>query len=247
MCISVLRAAAVLLGLMCAQVQAAEIHVAVAANFAAPAQQIAALFEKQSGHVVRLSFGATGKFYAQIRNGAPFDVLLAADEKTPAQLERLGLADSGFVYAQGRLALWSSRSGLIDAKGEVLRRGDFNKLAIADPRLAPYGLAAQETLEKMGLWRSVQPRLVTGESIAQTYQFAASGNAELAFIALSQISGKPGYGSMWLVPSNLYSPIRQRAVRLLAARDAGAATAFLAFLRGEQSAAIVRSFGYDLP
>ena len=247
MCISMWRAALLLFGLMSSQVQAGEVYVAVAANFAAPAQQIAALFEKHSGHVVKLSVGSTGKLYAQIKNGAPFDVLLAADELIPAQLAQEGLADPGFVYANGRLALWSSQHGLVDAQGAVLRRGSYRKLAIADPRLAPYGRAAQQALESLGLWHTLQDRLVTGESIAQAYQFAASENAELAFVALSQLSGKPEQGSVWVVPEHLYSPIRQRAVLLSRAGDKVAARAFLAFLRGDHSAAVIRSFGYDLP
>lgn len=247
MCIPILRAALLLFCLVSPQVQAGEVHVAVAANFASPAQQIAALFEQRSGHVVKLSVGSTGKLYAQIKNGAPFDVLLAADESIPTQLAREGLADPGFVYANGRLALWSAQPGLVDAQGAVLRRGGYRKLAIADPKLAPYGRAAQQALESLGLWSALQARLVTGESIAQAYQFAASANAELAFVALSQLSGKPQQGSVWPVPANLYSPIRQRAVLLLRAGDKAAASAFLTFLRGDQSAAVIRSFGYDLP
>lgn len=238
------------LGLLLAAIDSAfagEVNAAVAANFTAPMQQIAAQFTKQSGHTVKLSFGSTGKFYSQIRNGAPFDVLLAADEKYPAQLVQDGLAvaGSGFVYAQGKLALWSSTPGYADAA--VLGRGGYSRLAIADPKLAPYGQAAKETLEKLGLWNGVQGRLVTGESIAQTWQFAASGNADLAFIALSQVAGKPAEGSMWLVPANLYSPIRQGAVLLAGARDKVAAEAFLAYLKSDKSAAIIRSFGYGLP
>ncbi|MDD4930218.1 MAG: molybdate ABC transporter substrate-binding protein [Gallionella sp.] len=249
MCISILRVAAVLFGLMSSQVQAGEVRVAVAANFTAPVQQIATLFSKESGHTVKLSFGSSGKFYSQIQNGAPFDVFLAADEKYPKLLEKEGLAVSGTerVYAVGKLVLWSAKPGLVDAN--ILRKGSYNKLAYADPKLAPYGLAAKETLEAMGLWDKVQSRLVTGESITQAYQFAATGNAELAFVALSQVTkeGKINEGSWWLVPTNLYRPIRQGAVLLSAAKDPVAARAFLAFLKGEKSSAIIRSYGYELP
>lgn len=233
-------------------VSAGEVNAAVAANFTAPMQQIAALFEKQSGDTVKLSFGSTGKFYTQIKNGAPFDVLVAADSATPQRLEDEGLTDkgTGFVYALGKLVLWSVQPDFVDAKGEVLRRGSYDKLAYADPKLAPYGMAAKETLDAMGLWNAtVQGKLVTGESISQAYQFAATGNAKLGFVALSQITrdGKVTQGSYWIVPSNLYTPIRQSAVMLSAAKDQMAAKAFLAFLKGDKAAAVIRSFGYEKP
>ncbi len=237
-------------GLMCATASAGEVNAAVAANFAAPMQQIAALFEKQTGNTVNLSFGATGTFYAQIREGAPFDILLAADEKTPERLEQEGLAvaGSGFVYAEGKLVLWSAKSGFVDGKGAVLGLGRYDKIAIADPKLAPYGMAAMEVLQNMNLMDRVQRKMVTGESIGQTYQFAASGNAELAFIALSQImkDGKVTRGSWWVAPANLYQPIRQAAVELTAARDKDAARALLSYLKGEEAAAIIRNYGYEL-
>ncbi len=230
---------------------AGEVNAAVAANFTAPVQQIVELFQKETGHTVKLSFGSSGKFYSQIQNGAPFDVFLAADEKNPELLEQEGLAvaNTRFVYALGKLVLWSAKPGFVDAQGAVLRKGGYNKIAYADPKLAPYGLAAKETLEEMGLWNAVQSKLVTGESIAQTYQFAATGNAELAFIALSQITrdGKVTDGSWWLVPSHMYNPIRQSAVLLSAAKDSAAAKAFLTFLKSEKSVAIIRGFGYGLP
>ncbi|MEW5903882.1 MAG: molybdate ABC transporter substrate-binding protein [Pseudomonadota bacterium] len=232
-------------------VQAGEVHVAVAANFTAPMQQIAPLFEQASGHKLSLSFGSTGKFYAQIKQGAPYDAFIAADTKTPQKLEGDGLTVPGsrFVYALGKLVLWSAQPGYVDSKGAVLRAGKFNKLAIADPKLAPYGAAAQETLEAHGLWQVLQPKLVKGENITQTYQFAATGNAELGFIALSQITkaGKVSEGSWWIVPSHYYSPIEQSAVMLSSAQDAAATNAFLAFLKGPQAAAVIRSYGYELP
>ncbi len=238
-------------GLMCSTALAGEVNAAVAANFAEPMQKIAALFEKETGNKVRLSMGATGKFYSQIREGAPFDVLLSADEKTPRllELERLAVADTDFVYAQGRLVLWSAKPGFVDGKGAVLNTGNYNRIAYADPKLAPYGMAAQQTLQRMSLWDKLQNRMVIGESIGQTYQFAASGNAELAFIALSQISknGKVTTGSYWVVPASLYNPIKQAAVQLTAAKDKEAARALLSFLKSEKAAAVIRSYGYELP
>ena len=244
-------AALLLLAMLAGQANAGEVNAAVAANFTVPAQQIAMLFEKETGHTVTLSFASSGKFYSQIKAGAPFDVLLAADEKNPELLEKEGLTVAGtrFVYALGKLVLWSARPGMVDSQGAVLAKGGYNKLAYAEPKLAPYGLAAEETLKKMNLWDAVRSKLVTGESITQAYQFAASGNAELAFIALSQISkdGKVTAGSWWLVPSEMYTPIKQGAVLLSAAKDKVAAQAFLTFLKSEKAAAIIRSFGYDLP
>ena len=168
---------------------AGEVSVAVAANFTAPMQRIAAQFEQDTGHKAVLSFGATGKFYAQIANGAPFGVLLAADDATPQKIAREGLGNGAtrFTYAIGRLVLWSKQPGYVDAQGQVLRTGDWKHIAIANPKLAPYGLAAMQTLDKLGLAAQVQPRVVTGENIGQTYQFAASGNAPLGFVALSQV------------------------------------------------------------
>jgi molybdate transport system substrate-binding protein len=240
--------------LFCAAAVAAnagEVNAAVAANFTAPVQQIAELFQKETGHTVKLSFGSSGKFYSQIKEGAPFDVFLAADEKNPKLLEQDGLAvaDTRFVYALGKLVLWSAKPGFVDDKGAVLSKGSYNKIAYADPKLAPYGLAAQETLQKMNLWDKVQSKLVTGESITQTYQFAATGNADLAFIALSQVTkdGKVTEGSWWIVPADMYNPIKQSAVQLSAAKDPAAAKAFITFLKSEKALAIIRGFGYGLP
>jgi molybdate transport system substrate-binding protein len=244
----------VLSGVLLAAAQVAnagEVSAAVAANFQKPMEGIVAEFQKETGHTVKLSFGSSGKFYSQIKEGAPFDVFLAADEKNPKLLEEEGLAvkDSRFVYALGKLVLWSAQPGFVDDKGVVLTKGSYNKIAYADPKLAPYGLAAQETLQKMKLWDKVQTKLVTGESIAQTYQFAATGNAEMAFIALSQITkdGKQSEGSFWLVPGELYNPIKQAAVQLTAAKDKDAAQAFLKYLKSGKALAIIRSFGYGLP
>jgi molybdate transport system substrate-binding protein len=245
-------AAVVLLsGLISSPVFAGEVNAAVASNFSAPMKQIAALFQKESGDTVKLSFGSTGKFYAQIKGGAPFDVFVAADSATPQRLEEEGMTVNGsrFVYALGNLVLWSARPGYVDDKGAVLRKGGYNKLAIADPKLAPYGMAAKETLEKLDLWDAVQSKLVMGENITQAYQFAATGNVELAFVALSQVmrDGKVSAGSWWIVPPQMYNPIRQSAVLLSGAKDTEAAQAFLAFLKSEKAATVIRSFGYELP
>ena len=234
--------------LTCKAALAAEVQVAVAANFTAPMQKIAAAFEQDTGHKAVLSFGATGKFYAQIQNGAPFHVLLSADDTTPERLEREGRAAQGtrFTYAIGQLVLWSPREGYVDAQGQVLRTGDFAHLAIANPRLAPYGLAAQQTLEKLGLTERTKPRLVTGESIGQAYQFVASGNAQLGFVALSQVmeDGKIAKGSAWQVPSHLHEPIRQDAVILATGKDNHAAAALVQYLKGEKARAVIRAYGY---
>lgn len=228
--------------------QAGEVSVAVASNFTAPMHAIAAGFEKDTGHRAKLAFGSTGKFYAQIRNGAPFEVLLAADDETPARLVREGVAEptSRFTYAIGALVLWSSRPGFVDAKGEVLRRGRYDKLAIANPKTAPYGRAAVETLGKLGLLGTVQPRFVQGENIAQTFQFVSGGNAELGFVASSQVmkDGKVQHGSSWIVPSQMHEPIRQDAVLLTIGKGNPAARALLEYLKGEKAKKVIRSFGY---
>lgn len=228
---------------------AAEVQVAVASNFIAPMRSVAAAFERTSGHRVRLAFGATGKFYAQIRNGAPFDVLLAADDTTPAKLEREGLAVAGsrFTYATGRLALWSAKPGFVDAEGAVLEQGRFRRLAIANPRLAPYGAAAVETLDGLELLARLRPRLVQGENIAQTFQFVASGNAELGFVAVSQVfvDGRLARGSAWVVPQALHAPIRQDAVILARGRDNPAARALIRYMKQDTARGIIRAYGYD--
>ena len=231
-------------------VQAAEVKVAVAANFTAPMQKIAAGFAADTGHQAVLAFGSTGKFYAQIKNGAPFEVLLAADDETPARLERAGQAVAGtrFTYAIGRLALWSRQPALVDDAGAVLRSGNFVRLALADPKLAPYGAAAVEVIQGLGLVATLAPKFVQGENIAQTYQFAATGNAELGFVALSQVwaDGKLKEGSAWVVPASLHTPIRQDVIVLNPGKAQAAAAALVAYLRSDKARAIIRSFGYDL-
>lgn len=226
-----------------------EVSVAVAANFTAPMQQIAAQFEKDTGHKAVLAFGATGKFYAQIVNGAPFELLLAADDETPARLEKEGHGVPGkrYTYAVGKLVLWSASPDLVDGKGEVLQKGNFAHLAIANPKTAPYGAAALETMGALGVLASLQPRFVQGENIAQTQRFVLSGAAELGFVALSQVL-KDGRiaGSAWIVPEHLHQPILQDAQILARGRDKPAPAALFAYLKGDKARAIIRSFGYEL-
>jgi molybdate transport system substrate-binding protein len=226
----------------------APVRVAVAANFRAPMERIAEEFQRRGGAELSLSFGATGAFYAQIRNGAPFDVLLAADDQVPLRLEQEGLAVPGsrFTYAVGSLALWSARPGFVDAQGEVLRAGRFAHLAVADPKLAPYGAAAFAALRALGLQESLAPLLVQGENIGQTLQFVASGNAELGFVALSQIQrdGRLESGSAWIVPQALYPPIRQDAVILTAGRGRRGPVALVEFLRDPWCRTLMEGYGY---
>ena len=241
-----LLALAALLAGVC---HAVEVSVAVAANFTAPMQKIATAFEQDSGHKLVLSFGSTGRFYAQISNGAPFNVLLSADDETPARLEKEGLAVPGsrFTYAVGRLVLWSKQPGLVDSGGEVLRKGTFDKIAVADPKLAPYGAAAMHTLAKLGLQTSLSARIVQGESISQAYQFVASGNAALGFVSLAQVmvDAKIADGSAWVVPTTMHSELRQDAALLTNAKGNPAAAALMAYLKSEKAKAIIRSYGYE--
>jgi molybdate transport system substrate-binding protein len=226
-----------------------EVLVAVAANFAAPMARLADNFTAATGHTLKLASGATGKFYSQIVAGAPFEVLLSADDETPQRLitEGHAVAGSAFTYAVGQLVLWSATPGLVDAQGAVLASGRFQKLAIANPKTAPYGRAAMEVLAARGLTAVLSPKLVTGESVAQAYQFIATGNAELGFVALSQVSvpGKAPVGSMWRVPAALHEPIRQDAVLLKAGAGKPGAAALLQWLRSEPAQAVIRFYGYD--
>ena len=230
--------------------RAEEVSVAVAANFSAPMQKIAVEFEKATGHKAQLVSGSTGKFYAQIKSGAPFQLLLAADDETPAKLvkEGDGVPGSQFTYAVGKLVLWSPTPGFVDDKGEVLKAGKFAHLALANPNLAPYGFAATETLKALGLADALQSRLVIGESITQAQQFVVSGNAELGFIAFSQIhkDGKLIDGSYWLVPAKHYTPIRQDAVVLAKGKGSAAVEALAGFLKSDKARAIIKSYGYEL-
>ncbi|MDR5734678.1 molybdate ABC transporter substrate-binding protein [Caballeronia sp. LZ025] len=229
---------------------AGEVQVAVAANFTAPVQAIAADFERDTGNKVVASYGATGQFYAQIKNGAPFEVFLAADDTTPARLESEGLTVRGsrFTYATGTLALWSAKDGYVDANGDVLKKNAFTHLAIANPKAAPYGLAATQTLARLGLTQAVSAKIVEGQNISQTQQFVATGNAELGFVALSQIykNGRITSGSAWIVPASLHEAIRQDAVILQKGKDNAVAKQFADYLKGPKAAAVIKSFGYQL-
>ncbi len=248
---NLLRSMALAMGLASGAASfAAEVSVAVAANFTAPMQKIAQAFAQDTGHKAVLAFGSTGNFYAQIKNGAPFQILLAADDETPARIEKegLGVANSRFTYATGKLVLWSKQPGLVDDKGEVLRSAKFERLAIANPKLAPYGAAAMETMTKWGLLQSLQPKFVQGENISQTYQFVATENAQLGFVALSQVfaDGRLKEGSAWIVPASMHQPIQQDAVLLHSGKDNPAAAALLSYLRSEKIKTLIQSFGYGL-
>lgn len=227
-----------------------EVQVAVAANFTAPIQAIAKDFEKDTGHKLVAAYGATGQFYAQIKNGAPFDVFLSADDSTPAKLEHEQeiVPGSRFTYAVGTLALWSAKEGYVDAEGEVLKKNDFKHLSIANPKTAPYGLAATQVLDRLGLKEATQSKIVEGQNITQAFQFVSTGNAELGFVALSQIykDGKVSNGSAWIAPSNLHAPIRQDAVILKKGKDNAAAKALVAYLKGPKAAAVIKSYGYEI-
>ena len=228
--------------------KAEEIHIAVASNFSATMRLLAERFEAQSDHRVILLPGSTGKHFAQIVNGAPFDAFFAADVKRPERLEAEGriIPGSRFSYAIGKLVLWSPDPELVDGDGAVLESGSFRRFAIANPRLAPYGRAAQQFLESRGIWESLQPRLVRGENIGQAFQFVASGNAELGLVALSQLmqSGREPAGSRWQVPEKLHAPIEQQAVLL---SDSAAAADFMRFAKSEPARAIIRDSGYGIP
>lgn len=229
---------------------AGEVQVAVAANFAGPMEKLAAQFQKDTGHKAVVASGATGKFYAQIRNGAPFEVLLSADDETPARLEAEGrvVAKTRFTYAVGRLVLWSARASYVDATGAVLKTGDFTHLAIANPKTAPYGAAAVAVIDKLGLTARLQPRLVQGENIAQAFQFASTGNAELGFVAQAQVwrDGKFTAGSGWIVPAAMHAPIRQDAALLTRGAKNPAAQALLDYLRTDKAKALIRAYGYEV-
>lgn len=234
--------------LLPAMTQAGQAQVAVAANFTAAMKELAADFQRDTGHTLRVSYGSTGKLYTQIENGAPFDVFLAADQARPARLLEKGLASRPFTYAVGRLVLWSRDAGRAVHAGTLagtLATGDFRRLAIANPKTAPYGRAAVEVMQALQLYPQLKPRLVTGESIAQTQQFVATGNAELGFVALAQVVLHDG-GSRWDIPQELYTPIRQDAVLLKRAENNPAALALLDYLKTPAAREVIGKFGYGL-
>jgi molybdate transport system substrate-binding protein len=239
---------ALILMLTASNTLAEEIRVAVASNFAAAIKEIAKQFESNSGHKITLVFGSTGKHYAQIKHGAPFEVFFAADAKRPHLLEqeKIALPGSRFTYAIGKIVLWSPQADLVDKAAQVLNKGKYRYLALANPNLAPYGKAARQVLEKRQLWNPLRNRMVRGENIGQTFQFVKSGNAELGFVAFSQIKrpNNPIEGSYWLAPESLYDPIEQQAVLL---KDNAVARAFLDFVKKDVAMAIIRGFGYATP
>lgn len=228
----------------------ATVLVAVAANFSKPMAEIVSQFEKATGHSVKLSFGSSGKFVSQLENGGPFEVLVSADEKGPEKLEQAGLTvtNTRFVYALGKLVLWSSKPNFVDDKGKILMTSNFKHLALADPKVAPYGAAAIDVLKKMKLLEKLQPLFVQGENIAQTYQFISTANAELGFLALSQVieNGKIAGGSSWIIPDNLHAPIRQGAVLMKKGAENPAARALINYLKSIPALAIINKYGYDL-
>lgn len=228
----------------CGRLQAAETHVAVAANFTEAAKELAAAFKTKTGDEAVLSFGSSGQLYTQITQAAPFDILLSADDERPrkAVAEGFGVEGSTFTYAVGKLVLWSKDAALVSG-AETLQAGHFNTLSIANPTAAPYGAAAIETLKHLKLYDTLQGKIVQGSSISQAYQFVETGNAELGFVALAQLAGVSG-GSRWLVPQEDYTPIRQDAVLLKSAAANPVATAFLAFLKSDEGHAIIARYGY---
>jgi molybdate transport system substrate-binding protein len=233
---------------LASRASADEVFIAVAANFTDATRDIVAAFEKETGHTVKPSFASTGKLYAQITHGAPFQVFLAADSARPEKAEAEGYAVPGsrFTYALGQLVLWSSTPGRFDDGADFLRSGSFNHVAIANPKTAPYGLAAEQVMETLGVWKTLQPKLVTGDSIAQTFQFVATANADVGFVALSQLKAWSRPGSSWTVPQADYAPITQQAVLLKKGADSEAAKAFLAYLGGERATRIILDYGYAI-
>ncbi|MDD2740070.1 MAG: molybdate ABC transporter substrate-binding protein [Methylomonas lenta] len=225
--------------------------VAVASNFTKPMTEIAEAFEKATGHSAKLSFGSSGKFVSQLENGAPFEVFLSADDEKPLKLEQAGLAVAGsrFTYALGTLVLWSAKPGYVDDQGQILSKGGFQHLALADPKLAPYGVAALEVLKSLGLQEKLQALFVQGENISQAHQYVITGNAELGFVALSQViaNGKIAEGSGWIIPADRYAPIRQDAVLMKTGAENPAAPALLAYLKSAPALAIMQKYGYGLP
>ena len=227
--------------------------VAVAADFTKPMAEIAAEFQKATGHEAKLSFGSSGKAFAQIQSGAPFEVYLSASEKYPVELEKAGLVVPGsrFVYAIGKLVLWSATQGLVDDKGEILKTGNFKHIALADPTHAPYGVVAEQAMTSLGVLDKLRPLFVMGENISQTFQFVSTGNAELGFVALAQVidlqTGKIGSGSGWLIPDELHGPFNQTAVLLQTGAENPAALALVDFLKSPTARAVIKKYGFGSP
>ena len=243
-----LMAASLLMG---SSAIAGTVQVAVASNFIGAMDELVPAFQKRSGHQVAVVPGSTGKFYSQIKSGAPFEVLLSADQATPAKLEKESLAVRGtsFSYAEGQLVLWSETPGFIDDGEKVLKAGRFQHLSLANPKTAPYGLAAIEVIHHLGLEPVLKAKIVLGENLAQAHPFVATRNAELGFVAKSQVykGGRLTSGSGWVVPKRLYSPIVQDAVLLKPGEKNAAAQAFLAFLKTPEAKVIMTQLGYEIP
>lgn len=246
---SLLQATLIGIPLFATQVVAEEVKIAVAANFTDATRMIVKLFEKQSGHTTKVSYGSTGKLYSQIEHGAPFELFLAADTKRPIMAEKAGLAVAGshFVYAKGKLVLWSIKQDLFKEGETFLKHEAFKHLALANPKTAPYGQAAEQVMQQLGVLDNIRPKLVKGDSISQTFQFAATGNADAGFIALAQIKAWKGKrGTLWEIPSNYYRAIDQAAVLLKKGESNPAATDFLAFLKSDEARKVIKEFGYGV-
>ena len=233
---------------LAASAQAETLTVAVAANFKKPAEEIGAAFKAKTGDEVKYALGATGQFAAQIRNGAPFDILLAADDTTAPALAKngLALASSNFVYARGTLVLYSTTLPVKEQGEQILRKGDFAHVSIANPKTAPYGTAAIEAMKKMGVYDALKPKIVEGSNIGQTFDFVATGNAQAGFVALSQAIGA-GKGQWWVVPQADYAPIDQSAILLKPGENKAVAKAYLDFLRGPEARTVIEKYGYTIP
>src|SRR6185437_2864694 len=228
---------------------AEQMLVAVAANFIPPFREIALEFEKSTGHQLQVAGGSSGNFFAQIKNGAPFDVFFSADNERPKLLEDegFGVKDSRFTYAIGRVVLWSPNADLVKGE-ETLRSKTFKRLAMANPKTAPYGVAAMQAMQKLELWENLQPHIVRGENLGQTIGFVESGNAQLGFVALSQVMDPKvkGKGSHWHVPTHLHEPIHQDVILLTKAKDNQAAKALMEFMKGPEAKTIIERYGYEL-
>ncbi|PKM13539.1 MAG: molybdate ABC transporter substrate-binding protein [Gammaproteobacteria bacterium HGW-Gammaproteobacteria-3] len=233
--------------------RAETVLVAVASDFTRPMTEIAATFEKITHHTAKLAFGSSGKAFAQIKSGAPFEVYLSASEKYPLELEKSGfaIADSHFIYAIGKLVLWSAIPGYVDNEGKILTTGGFKHIALADSSHAPYGVVAEEVMKNLGVLDKLRPLFVMGENIAQTFQFVNTGNADLGFVGLAQVidinNGKLGSGSGWIIPDNLHGPFRQMAVLLKTGAKNPAALALVDFLKSPTARSIIEKYGFGLP
>jgi molybdate transport system substrate-binding protein len=237
------------LSLLSCQAYADEVRIAVAANFTDASRELAPLFEEETGHTTRISYGSTGKLYSQIEHGAPFELFLAADTKRPVKAEREGLAVPGtrMVYARGKLVMWSIKSNLFVNGGNYLKGAHFDHLALANPKTAPYGLAAEQVMRHVGVLSQLTPKLVKGDSIAQTFQFIATGNADVGFVALAQIKGWQGdQGTLWEIPADYYAPIEQAAVLLKRGEHNPAAIAYLRFLKSDTAREVIEGYGYGI-